>query len=198
MILQGVGHPISCLGVCYANDPKKGGYTTPVPALDLTTSLRGDFFLVVTMVSINSALFPPPPPTVEGLYRPPPPPGNQNATSLSSPLPSWRPTCGQNGNTTCRLGGAQRLVCGENQKWLVALSPCGDTHVGKVATSPPPSWGSPSLTAGTKSEMPTSPLLSRGSICGQSDRIIPARIERKKTSFSKRLLELTVGWQHGH
>ena len=43
MILQGVGHPISCLGVCYANDPQKGGYTTPAPALDLTTSLRGDF-----------------------------------------------------------------------------------------------------------------------------------------------------------
>ena len=43
MILQGVGHPISWLGVCYANDPKKGGYTTPAPALDLTTSLRGDF-----------------------------------------------------------------------------------------------------------------------------------------------------------
>ena len=42
MILQGVGHPISCLGVCYANDPKKGGYMTPTPALDLTTSLRGD------------------------------------------------------------------------------------------------------------------------------------------------------------
>ena len=32
-----------CLGVCYANDPKKGGYTTPAPALDQTTSLRGDF-----------------------------------------------------------------------------------------------------------------------------------------------------------
>ena len=29
--------------VCYANDPKKGGYMTPAPALDLTTSLRGDF-----------------------------------------------------------------------------------------------------------------------------------------------------------
>ena len=43
MILQGVGHQISCLGVCYANDPRKGGYTTPAPALDLTTSLRGDF-----------------------------------------------------------------------------------------------------------------------------------------------------------
>ena len=44
MILQGVGHPISCLGVCYANDPKKGGYMTPAPALDLTTSLRGDLW----------------------------------------------------------------------------------------------------------------------------------------------------------
>ena len=42
MILQGVGQ-ISCLGLCYANDPKKGGYTTPAPALDLTTSLQGDF-----------------------------------------------------------------------------------------------------------------------------------------------------------
>ena len=27
---------------CYANDPKKEGYTTLAPALDLTTSLRGD------------------------------------------------------------------------------------------------------------------------------------------------------------
>ena len=46
MILQGVGHPISCLGVCYANDPKKGGYMTPAPVLDLTTSLRGDFRII--------------------------------------------------------------------------------------------------------------------------------------------------------
>ena len=43
MILQGVGDPISCLGVCYANDPQKGGYMPLAPALDLTTSLRGDF-----------------------------------------------------------------------------------------------------------------------------------------------------------
>ena len=50
MILQGVGHPISCLGVCYANDPKKGGYMTPAPALDLTTSLRGDFWLQLTVL----------------------------------------------------------------------------------------------------------------------------------------------------
>ena len=42
MILQGVRHQILCLGVCYANDPQKGGYTTPAPALDLTTFLRGD------------------------------------------------------------------------------------------------------------------------------------------------------------
>ena len=54
MILQGVGHPISCLGVCYANDPKKGGYTTPAPALDLTTSLRRDF---LSGVPTTRALF---------------------------------------------------------------------------------------------------------------------------------------------
>ena len=41
MILPGVGHPIPQLRVCYANNPKNGGYTAPAP--DLTTSLRGDF-----------------------------------------------------------------------------------------------------------------------------------------------------------
>ena len=44
MILRGVGHPISCFGVCYPSDPQKGG-TAPAPALDLTTSLRRDFVL---------------------------------------------------------------------------------------------------------------------------------------------------------
>ena len=44
MILQGVRCQKSYIGVCYVNDPKKGGgYTTLAPALDLTTSLRGDF-----------------------------------------------------------------------------------------------------------------------------------------------------------
>ena len=45
MILEGVGHPIPQLGVCYAKQPKKkgGGYTMPAPASNLTTSLRGDF-----------------------------------------------------------------------------------------------------------------------------------------------------------
>ena len=60
MILQGVGHQISCLGVCYANDPRKGGYTTPAPALDLTTSRRGDFSLpplVLVMVRDGSPLW---------------------------------------------------------------------------------------------------------------------------------------------
>ena len=45
MILQGVGHPRTYIGVCYANDPKTRGYMAPVPALDLTTSLRGDLVL---------------------------------------------------------------------------------------------------------------------------------------------------------
>ena len=53
MILQGVGHPISCLGVCYANDPKKGGYMTPAPALDLTTSLRGDLSVFWMPLGLN-------------------------------------------------------------------------------------------------------------------------------------------------
>ena len=56
MILQGVGHQISCLGVCYANDPKKGGYTTPAPALDLTTSLRGDLTLLTLKVEVCNVL----------------------------------------------------------------------------------------------------------------------------------------------
>ena len=43
MILQGVRRQKTYIGVCYANDPKKGGYTTLAPGLDLTTSLRGDF-----------------------------------------------------------------------------------------------------------------------------------------------------------
>ena len=43
MILQGVRRQKPYIGVCYANDPKKGGYTTLVLALDLTTSLRGNF-----------------------------------------------------------------------------------------------------------------------------------------------------------
>ena len=42
MILQGVGHHISRLGVCYTNDPHQGGYTTHAPALDLETCLQSD------------------------------------------------------------------------------------------------------------------------------------------------------------
>ena len=43
MILQRVGRQKPYIGVCYANDPKKGGYTTLAFALDPTTSLRCDF-----------------------------------------------------------------------------------------------------------------------------------------------------------
>ena len=38
MILQGVRHPMSCLGVCYAKDPASA------LAVDPTMSLRGDFW----------------------------------------------------------------------------------------------------------------------------------------------------------
>ena len=43
MILQGVRRQKPYIGVCYANDPNKRGYTTLAPALYLTTSLRCDF-----------------------------------------------------------------------------------------------------------------------------------------------------------
>ena len=72
MILQGVRRQKPCLGVCYTNDPKKGGYTTPVPALDLTTSLRGDLFQ-----------------SFEGLPSPHGTPRHRTAPHLTSPkLPS--------------------------------------------------------------------------------------------------------------
>ena len=51
MILQGVRYPISCVGVCYVNDPHKGRCMASAPTLDLTTSLWGDL-----------AQFPPIPP----------------------------------------------------------------------------------------------------------------------------------------
>ena len=64
------------LALFYANDPKKGGYTTPAPALDLTTSVPGDWYF--TKGSVTGAPLPdPPPPSFGGLPRPPPPPRKQ-------------------------------------------------------------------------------------------------------------------------
>ena len=51
--------------------PKKGGYTTPAPALDLTTSLQGDWYF--TKGSVTGAPLPDPPPSFGGLPRLPPP-----------------------------------------------------------------------------------------------------------------------------
>ena len=48
------------LGLFYTNDPKKGGYTTPAPALDPTTSVRGDWYF--TKGSVTGAPLPDPPP----------------------------------------------------------------------------------------------------------------------------------------
>ena len=56
-----------------------------------------------------------------------------------------RPTCGQIGYITRAVFGVPNVQRGDtNRKW-----PCGP-HVGKVGTSPPPSWGSPTPSAGTK------------------------------------------------
>ena len=72
MILQGVRHPISCLRVCYVNDPyaihtPKGGCMAFAPTRDLTTSLRGDFHTRwhlsnrLTSQTLGQAPQPPPP-----------------------------------------------------------------------------------------------------------------------------------------
>ena len=56
-------------------------------------------------------------------------------------MATW-PTCGQRGYITPAVLGVPNTQRGnKNQKWL--LGP----HVGKVATSPLPSWGSPTLNA---------------------------------------------------
>ena len=96
MILQGVGHQISCLGVCYANDPpQKRGYTTPAPALDLTTSLRGDFYTSIAgknkpnwLLELGACFLNPPPPSSSGSKAPPPlppPPSEQISGARSLP-----------------------------------------------------------------------------------------------------------------
>ena len=51
--------------------PPKGGYTTPTPALDLTTSLRGDWYF--TKGSVTGAPLPDPPPLLRGAPTTPPP-----------------------------------------------------------------------------------------------------------------------------
>ena len=73
------------------NDPKKGGYTTPCPALDLTTSLRGDWYF--TKGSVTGAPLPDPPPLLRGAPTTPPrasqfsPRPEQREPLLQQPLP---------------------------------------------------------------------------------------------------------------
>ena len=84
MILQGVRRQKPYIGICYANNPKKGGYTTLAPALDLTTSLRGDLCSCAFGANIRSYtkqralhgtpfLQTPPPPSFGGRPCQPPP-----------------------------------------------------------------------------------------------------------------------------
>ena len=48
------------LGCAARMTPKKGGYTTPTPALDLTTPLRGDWYSTKGFVTGAPLLDPPP------------------------------------------------------------------------------------------------------------------------------------------
>ena len=69
--------------------------------------------------------------------------GPQRSTRRQQEMATW-PTCGQSGYITPAVLGVPNAQHGDNnEKWL--LGP----HVGKVATSPLPSWGSPTLNAGT-------------------------------------------------
>ena len=58
-------------------------------------------------------------------------------------MSTW-PTCGQKGYITPAVLGVPNAQHGDNNEKCL-LGP----HVGKVATSPLPSWGSPTLNAGT-------------------------------------------------
>ena len=57
MILQGVRHPIQYLGVCYVNDPKKGGFMAPAPVLGLTALFKVIFPVVIVKLWWNSQVW---------------------------------------------------------------------------------------------------------------------------------------------
>ena len=62
----------------------------------------------------------------------------------------------------CILGGPQRQGPKQNQNWLPHPCLFRGPKVGGIATQPLHSWGSPTPSAGTKSELAASPLHSRG------------------------------------
>ena len=107
--------------------PKKGGYTTPSPALDRTTSTRGDWYF--TKGSVTGAPLPDPPPLLRGAPTTPPPPAQANFPPA--------------------LGGPHRFRVGSRIR--------GGPQVGKVATYPLPPVGSPHLQSGGQNQKwPTS------------------------------------------
>ena len=68
----------------------------------------------------------------------------RSARGQKSEMFTW-PTCGQSGYITPAVLGVRNAQRGEkNPKWLRG------PHVNKVGTSPLPSWGSPTLSWGTK------------------------------------------------
>ena len=72
----------------------------------------------------------------------------------------------------CILKGPQRQARGHNQKWLPQRCLLGGPKEGGIATQAVRSLGSP--TKGTKSELATSPLPSRGPKRGQNCYATPA------------------------
>ena len=66
------------------------------------------------------------------------------ARGRKSETATWL-TCGQSGDITHAVSGVLKATCGDKNETCLR-----GPHVGKVATSPLPSWGSPMLTAGTE------------------------------------------------
>ena len=91
MVLEGVKHLVSYLGVCNTDPPPKWRYTAFAAALDLKTTLHGE--LVVARCQESCSAFRTPPPTLGpshqmGLIAPhhqgTPPPG-ENAIWVGQP-----------------------------------------------------------------------------------------------------------------
>ena len=128
MILQGARRQKPYIGVCYANDPPKGGYTTLPPALDLT-SLQGDFLVEKTFSGQNlcpganihcctqgrarhrSPFLQLPRPSLRRLSVPPTPPRSTAHPRCGAPPPSNGPSAATPLNID-RLGPEKVFGCG--------------------------------------------------------------------------------------
>ena len=88
--------------------------------------------------------------------------GEKNGIGYLTPALSETRTRVESLCNRCISRGPQRQVWGENQIWVPHPCLLGGPKEGGVATQPLHSRGSPTPSAGRKSEMPTSRLRSRG------------------------------------